>query len=116
MPSWRGGATLAFRARRHGIMAPRLTPGAVRAQGPPPTGRTMHRREFLSLTASVVLSNLAEGERPATASPATDSSPRGDLRPQQILPSVWKLTLGKPERIIPVSARHHPPNVTALAA
>jgi alpha-D-xyloside xylohydrolase len=79
----------------------------------------MDRREFLSLTArSVALSQLPNGESHATAdgtSAAVGSKTRGHVEPVQILPGVWKLTFGTPERITPVTTRHHPPNATALA-
>jgi len=78
----------------------------------------MHRREFLSLTASsVVLSHLADGESIADGgAPSADAGSPPRSAPQQILPGVWKLTLGTPERITPVSTRHYAPNAAALAA
>lgn len=34
--------------------------------------------------------------------------------PNEILPGVWKFSLGKPEKITPVSTRHYPPAADAL--
>ncbi|MFL5618661.1 MAG: TIM-barrel domain-containing protein, partial [Gemmatimonadaceae bacterium] len=80
----------------------------------------MHRREFLSLTAgSALLSHLPDTESRATedaAVPGADPGARARTEPHEILPGVWKLTLGKPERITPVSTRRYPPNAAALAA
>jgi alpha-D-xyloside xylohydrolase len=80
----------------------------------------MDRREFLSLTAgSVALSQLPTDEMSATAnstSPAPGTAARGSAEPQQILPGVWKLTLGTPERITPVSTRRYSPAADSLGA
>lgn len=80
----------------------------------------MDRREFLSLTAgSAALSQLPYAEAPSLpdiSSAGVDPSRHSPLEPQQILPGVWKLTLGTPERITPVSTRRYPPSATALAA
>ena len=80
----------------------------------------MHRREFLELTAgSALLARLPDGETStpeAAAASVANAGSRARLEPQQILPGVWKLALGAPERITPVSTRRYPPAATALAA
>jgi alpha-D-xyloside xylohydrolase len=80
----------------------------------------MHRREFLELTAgSALLLRLPDGE-PSTpevaAASVANAGSRARSEPQQIMPGVWKLTLGTPERITPASTRRYPPAATALAA
>ena len=82
----------------------------------------MHRREFLSLTASsVVLSHLPDVESPELAG----AEPRaGDAHAhapavrdaQEIFPGVWKLTFGTPERITPASTRRYAPDGAGLKA
>lgn len=80
----------------------------------------MDRRDFLSLTAGgVVLSRLADEESaaaPDAAASQVESDAQSGRAPRQILPGVWRLTLGKPERITPISTRRYPPNAAALAA
>jgi alpha-D-xyloside xylohydrolase len=63
---------------------------------------TMRRRSFLSLAA-------APGVLAPALSGAVVTHP-----PQEVQPGVWKFTLGAPEQITPVSARHYPPAAEGL--
>jgi len=62
----------------------------------------MRRRSFLSLAA-------APGVLAPALSAAVVTHP-----PQEVLPGVWKFTLGAPEQITPVTTRHYAPAVEGL--
>src|SRR5437868_15130825 len=70
----------------------------------------MRRRRFLSLAAgSVALPHV-----PALGVPALGTTAPNAAAPEPIHPGVWKLTLGTPERITPVSTRRYAPAAAAL--
>ncbi|AHG88616.1 glycoside hydrolase family 31 [Gemmatirosa kalamazoonensis] len=69
----------------------------------------MERRRFLSLAAgSVALPGLPHATHVPRVTSATAAAP------ELVHPGVWRLTLGTPERITPVSTRRVPPAAGAL--
>jgi alpha-D-xyloside xylohydrolase len=72
----------------------------------------MDRRHFLL---SVAAGSAALGGPPGLdARPA--AAPARGAGPEPILPGVWRVRLGAPERITPVSTRRYPPASAGLAA
>ncbi|HET8656462.1 MAG TPA: glycoside hydrolase family 31 protein [Longimicrobiaceae bacterium] len=73
----------------------------------------MQRRDFLLSLAAVPLSEVV-GRRSTVVGPgATDD---GRLTTDDLLPGIWRVRLGTPERISPISTRRYPPAAAALGA
>ncbi len=75
----------------------------------------MDRRQFLTHSAGAAfLTQLPDVA--ADASPASIIASFVGAESREIHPGVWKITLGTPERITPVSTRRHPVAAAALAS